>query len=90
MGIGSIPKGDSRPCAERIVTTSPTETLSVSASALPIRIGGMPSPGGAPSSSALPETSFDTTSVTVRSSAGTMPLSVTAAAPVGVETSALP
>ena len=77
------------PARRGIVTTSPTPTLSVSASAVPSRIGGMPRAGLAELGRAA-LTSFETTSVTVRSSAGTMPLSVAAAEPVGVESRALP
>ena len=87
---GSTPIGDSRPCGEVTVTTSPTPTLSASARALPEedRRRALARPVGEGRRAAL--ATFATTSVTVRSSAGTMPLRVAAAAPVGLVRSALP
>jgi hypothetical protein len=88
--FGIRPTGESRPRGDVSVTMSPTPALSVAASALPRITGGGPSLVGRSNSSTLPSISFETTSVTVRSCSGTMPLRVAAAAPFGVVSNALP
>ena len=85
----SRPIGERRPRGDVTVTTSPTPTLSESASAAPRRTGAGPS-AGASSAGSGPSRTFATTSVTVRSSAGTMPLSVATAAAVVLVMSTLP
>ncbi len=86
---GSMPSGDRRPRGDVTVTTSPTATLSVRASALPSSTGAGPSVGRSSARSASGDV-FAITSVTVRSSDGTIPLSLATAPPLPLVSSTWP
>ena len=86
---GRRPIGDSFPRGDVTVTTSPTPTFSESASAAPRSTGAGPSADTSNDARGASRT-FATTSVTVRSSAGTIPLRVATAADVVLVRSTLP